>query len=516
MATELGELQWTISADNSDLKKKIDESTAKVSDFSKSIEASQKVTKAMIGGVAIAGTAVIGFGLASVQAYQESQDAVSQLEAAIKSTGDASGLSSKDFQDQAAALQRMTGVSDEAVISSEAMLSTFTNLKGGVMQKATNTVLDMATAMNGGLIPSAEQLRDQSIQLGKALNNPTEGLTALTRVGVTFTDQQKEQIKKMQEAGDIAGAQGVVLNELSKEFGGSAEAAGKTFSGQINIAKQTVNDFMELVGASIVKYMQPMIEKFIAWTNSIGGAQGMMDLLILKFQQIKVWMQDHIEIVIAVAGAIAGILVSSFVAWAAAAWTAAAGTIAALAPVIAIGAAVALVGYLIFKNWDWIKQQFRDAKEEIVYIGKSISDYLTSIYAAITDPFKKGFDFVVDYIKGIPGKVTGALDKIKGAISDALNPFQRHSPSLVDNVIKGIDTIKTQYASIDLGMPSMPVAQLGKMNTDVVQAAPQKQASTSEIHVHVGMFAGSAQELRKIAETITAEQNRIDLAKGMA
>lgn len=78
--------------------------------------------------------------------------------------------------------------------------------------------LDMATAMNGGLKPSAEQLSNQAIQLGKALNDPIIGMGALRKVGVAFTEAQKEQIKTLQESGDLMGAQKIILNELGNEF----------------------------------------------------------------------------------------------------------------------------------------------------------------------------------------------------------------------------------------------------------------------------------------------------------
>jgi hypothetical protein len=55
-------------------------------------------------------------------------------------------------------------------------------------------------------------------------------------VGVSFTDQQKEQIKTMQEAGDMAGAQGVILAELNKEFGGSALAAAQADGGMAQLS----------------------------------------------------------------------------------------------------------------------------------------------------------------------------------------------------------------------------------------------------------------------------------------
>ena len=522
MATEIGQLQWTIGADNTELKDKLEESTKQMNKFSKSIDAATSVSKVLLSGLAIAGGAAIGFGVASVRAFQESEQAVAQLEAMIKSTGGAAGVTSEEFQALALELQGLTGVSDEAVIASEAMLGTFTEIKGGVIKDATKTVLDMATAMNSGAIPSAEEMRAQSIQLGKALNNPKEGLTALTKVGVTFTEAQKEQITALQDSGKMAEAQTVILQELQKEFGGSAEAAGKTFTGQINIAKETFGGFMEEVGAAIVKYLQPMVEKFNAWSVSVGGAEGMLNLLITKFQEIKTWMEDHIAVIIAVAGAIGGILVSAFVAWAVAAAQAAVATIVALAPVILIGAAIGVLAYLIYKHWDAIKLTFIDAKNEIIYIAGIIGTNLAKMYEVITSPFKRAFDWVVDYIKNIPNRVKDSINQIKG-LFDKLNPFHRESPSLVDNVKSGLDVITDQYNNMKYRMPDVPVAQVGTLTAGTQLASEQKPASVSaarpersEVHIHVGMFAGTAQELRKIAETITAEQSRIGAAVGAA
>jgi hypothetical protein len=67
-------------------------------------------------------------------------------------------------------------------------------------------------------------LKGSAVQLGKALNDPIAGVGALSRVGVTFTETQKDMIKTMVEAGNVAGAQTLILDELGKEFGGSAKA----------------------------------------------------------------------------------------------------------------------------------------------------------------------------------------------------------------------------------------------------------------------------------------------------
>lgn len=669
MATELGALQWTVTANIDDLKEKLEQSSKRVNVFANSLKAAEEGSKALLGGVLAVGAGVVGFGLASVKAYQESEQAVAQLEAAIKSTGGAAGISSKEFQDQASALQRLSGVSDEAVLASQAMLSTFTNLKGGVMKDATKTVLDMATAMNGGAIPNMEEMRQQSIQLGKALNNPKEGLTALTRVGVTFTEEQKKQIEALQDSGKMAEAQTVILNELSKEFGGSAEAAGKTFTGAMNIAQQSFGDFMELVGQGIVEHLRPLVVAFNEWFTSIGGAEG----LFKRFNDSLVPIKDNLPII---AGTIAVGLVPALYSMATALWA----TFAPLAPWLIAGAALGLlIKEVIMPNIQDFKNilmllatgdfnggifgftedstfinalliaheaiskvhdaiaislmpkliEFRDTVltsatdgfHAFVDVFKRASDdedsletKLTSLrdrIAELRDRFlemagnvwekvKPAFDFLafaftslwtqiatqlwpqmmrlkdsfdklhqildpyivpvlkfiagllgglfvaaiggavlalkgvlylfqglltnvnnaidgfvrfVNFIKDIPNKISGAVDKVKNII-DRLNPFHRESPSLVDNVRRGLDVISKEYSDMQLSLPDVKLAELGTMNMGI--EGRQQTGSVSENHFHIGMFAGGQQELRKIVETISDAQSRIAESKGMA
>lgn len=112
---------------------------------------------------------------------------------------------------------------DEAIQAGENMLLTFTRVRNevgknnNIFAQATATVQDMAAAFGGDAVSNSKIL-------GKALNDPIKGVSALTRVGVQFTDGQKEQIKTMVESGNILGAQKIILGELTKQTEGSAEA----------------------------------------------------------------------------------------------------------------------------------------------------------------------------------------------------------------------------------------------------------------------------------------------------
>ena len=165
-----------------------------------------------------------------------------QTEAVIKSTGGAAGVSAEHVAEYAGALSDAAGKSlfgDDQIQQSTNLLLTFSEIKGSVLDAATAISVDMAQAMGGAP-------KDAAIQLGKALNDPIKGITALTRVGVVFTEEQRAQIQAMQEAGDMAGAQGVILAELNKEFGGSAAAAAAAtggwseFNGRMGEAKEAL------------------------------------------------------------------------------------------------------------------------------------------------------------------------------------------------------------------------------------------------------------------------------------
>lgn len=226
----------------------------------------------VVSGAAFAGLSfVIG---KSISEAKEAQMVNAQLEAVLKSTGGTVELTAEQIRKYASELQSTTGIADDVIQSGQNMLLTFTNIGKDVFPAATNTLLDMATAMNGGATPSAEALKGSAIQLGKALNDPIEGISALSRVWVTFTEQQKKQIETMVQMGDAAGAQKLILAELNREFWGSAAAQAATFEGRMRILKETMNGVFETIGTALLPVLTnlaikitPIVEKLANWIN---------------------------------------------------------------------------------------------------------------------------------------------------------------------------------------------------------------------------------------------------------
>lgn len=196
----------------------------------------------------------------SVKLAETQRDAEKQLAAVLESTGNAAGLSADEIKTMASELQGVTNFGDEATIAGQNLLLTFTGIGKDVFPRATETMLDMSQALG-------QDMKSSAVQLGKALNDPIAGVSALSRVGVSFTEQQKEQIAAMVEAGDVAGAQTLILDELAKEFGGSARAMADP-------AVQLGNawgDFKEVIGGAVLPILNNLQATALPLVNQAIG-----------------------------------------------------------------------------------------------------------------------------------------------------------------------------------------------------------------------------------------------------
>jgi len=196
-------------------------------------------------GVGAVVESVRGLGEALIGPAMDAEKIAKQTEAVVASTGGVAGMSADAIASLAGDLSKVIPVEDELIQSTENMLLTFTNVGKNIFPQATEAALDMAQALGEDPVAAA-------MQLGKALNDPINGVTALRRVGVQLSDAQDEQVKKFMAVNDIAGAQGIILQELQKEFGGSARAAGQTFGGQLAILHTQLDNVAESLGGALL------------------------------------------------------------------------------------------------------------------------------------------------------------------------------------------------------------------------------------------------------------------------
>ena len=246
---------------------------------------------------AAAFTAAISIGKESIELFREQARVEAQLNSVLKSTQSAAGLTAGEIKRLASELQGVTNFGDEATLAGQNLLLTFKNIGGEVFPAATETMLNMSTAMNQGI-------KESAIQLGKALNDPVAGVSALSRVGVQFTEVQKKQIESLQENNDLFGAQAIILKELESQFGGSARAA-REVDGNITAAANAVGDLQEAIGKELVANMGPFNEQVIVaaegWTSMLGSvgllvdsfkdAQGSASESVANWNIVSLWQQ---------------------------------------------------------------------------------------------------------------------------------------------------------------------------------------------------------------------------------
>jgi hypothetical protein len=189
---------------------------------------------------ALAGAFAIGATVRKfVAATSTAEFAQAQLAATIRSTGGVAQQSVSQLNEHASALQRMSTVGDEAINKAQALLLTFTKLRGDVFPQATAAVVDMAQALG-------TDLNSAALQVGKALNDPIAGVSALGRAGVQFSTSQKAMIRSLVETGRTAEAQRIILAELDTQFGGSALMARNTLGGALQALSNAFGDLFEI------------------------------------------------------------------------------------------------------------------------------------------------------------------------------------------------------------------------------------------------------------------------------
>ena len=244
-----------------------------------------------LGGKALG--AVTDFVSGSIGEASAWNSVYAQTEAVVKSTGQAAGLTAAQMGEMAGAMSASAGqslFSDDAILGAQNVLATFTNIKGENFGSATQSILDMSQALGMDLDSAA-------MQVGKALNDPVKGLAALSRSGVQFTADQEAMIKSMVEAGNVAGAQEIMMNELNTQFGGSAAAAVDTYAGQQIVLKEKFADVQQTLGTAlmpilmqfgsfmsdtVVPIIASAVETLSGWIESMnnsGTAAGVFDTI---------------------------------------------------------------------------------------------------------------------------------------------------------------------------------------------------------------------------------------------
>jgi hypothetical protein len=447
-----------VTGNTAPLRKSLSKASKDLDKFKK--EAKSSMTEAA-QAFAVAGAAMGGLAFKFYEGFQRAEQANKRVFAIAKSMnlfGSETGKVTKRLTDLGDQLERETGLTAESIKETQAKLLTFKQIAitadeaGGAFDRATQAAIDMGAAGFG-------EATNNAVQLGKALQNPIKGVTALARSGITFTDQERAKIRALVESNRMLEAQDMILDAVETQVQGTA-AATATATTKMRNAFGEVSD---IVGESLAPAFESSakeLQKFAAWAaknEPIVAAMGVA-LIVLP------------GAIMAVRGAM---LVAKGISWAYAAAQAAvaASNIAVQAStvvgIVTAGIAAAAIATLTAKVYSSVKAN-NAHEESIAAVSEETGQLKVQIDRAREATAKK---------QAADEAAAAAQQKAQEDAAKAVEAEKDRYRAFKDNLKSAKESIRAYVAEIATAINSQV-----KLSTAVADAADMQQTATDKLN----------------------------------
>jgi hypothetical protein len=258
--------------------------------FAPAVDQARGSVDALAERAGFAGTVLSGFGVAGAAAatglglltlavtrgvaeFKEAELSAKRLEGVVRATGGAAGKTAEDIKALANALAGERLITPEQVQDAASALLTFRSVAGEVFDETLKLAQDLSAVFGG-------DLKSSTVQLGKALEDPIEGLSALRRVGVSFTVAQQDVIRALVETGQQAEAQRLILDAVAKQVGGAGAAEGDSLTGAFHRATEAAGNLFEALatGTGTTYVVRVVLEGLASGANAGAAALGPQSL----------------------------------------------------------------------------------------------------------------------------------------------------------------------------------------------------------------------------------------------
>ena len=207
---------------------------------------------------------IIGTAAELITSYSAQEQAEVRLQSTLAATSQACGMSAAELLNLADSLQKVTTYSDQEIIAAEQVLVATRKIGRDVMPEATKAILDMAAA-------TGEDLTGAAQRLGQALADPAGEIESLKEANIQLTEEQAENIKKVQEQNGLYEAQKLLLQEVNNTYGGIAESLANTDTGKLEQLQDAWQDLKEGLGETLMNSLDGVLDYTLSLVEKIEG-----------------------------------------------------------------------------------------------------------------------------------------------------------------------------------------------------------------------------------------------------
>jgi lambda family phage tail tape measure protein len=178
--------------------------------------------------------------------YAKFEQAQLRLQAVLKATGNAAGVTKEEIAEFAEAYERSTLRGNEEIQNAATELLTFKGVSHETFFEAIKLASDLSVVMG-------TDLNSVILKFGKLLEDPIQNINALSKAGVTFTSQQAEMIKSLVETGRESDALAIILEKVKGKVGGTSEGEAGGLTGATHRLRVEWDDLLKAFGANIAE-----------------------------------------------------------------------------------------------------------------------------------------------------------------------------------------------------------------------------------------------------------------------
>ena len=256
-----------ITADNQ-IKKGLDPATKAMLEFQTKVDNLQKKLSKAFSVAGVATAAVASFRVIKqaasecIKEYSEAERVSKRLEAVWNNVGTSTGKTAQQMDDLAEALEKQTYFSSESIKEAGLLLAATESLTEEGFDRALNASMDLAAALGEDVTAAAQTL-------SKAIQEPESALSRLKTIGVSFTEDEKAQIKALTDANKLYEAQALILDKVEDKYKDVSKAINQTPAGTLDNIRDTLGDIRENLGKALVNSLSPALESIYGWLTKI-------------------------------------------------------------------------------------------------------------------------------------------------------------------------------------------------------------------------------------------------------